>query len=424
VISGTQAMDKPLGRPRGPSRIAIGATAAGGLLLAGLLLALPAMRRWARAERVVEAARVRIGEVVRGDLERDVSAQGKIVAALHPTLFSPAQGIVALEVRAGTEVKKGRVLARIESPEMASRLQQERSSLLALRSDLGRQKIAARQAEVRNRQAVDVLTVRLAAARRALERARALFEQGLLNRTDFEKAQDDVQVAELELKNAEATARLEKETLDFEVGSRALQVQRQESIVAEVQRKVDELTLRAPFDGVVATMSVQNRDAVAPNQAILTVVNLDAFEVEFEIPENHAADVAHGTKAEVFYEGRVYPGHVTAVSPEIKDSQVKGTLVFDGDPPANLRQSQRVSARFILERREEVLKLPRGPFLESGGGRQAYVVEGGVAVKRDIEVGVVSIADVEVVRGLREGERVVISETSAFEGARTVLIRE
>ena len=191
-----------------------------------------------------------------------------------------------------------------------------------------------------------------------------------------------------------------------------------------MQRKVDELTLRAPFDGVVATISVQDRDAVAPNQGILTVVNLDAFEVEFEIPENYAADLAHGTKAEVVYEGKTYPGHVTAVSPEIKDSQVRGTLVFDGDPPANLRQSQRVSARFILERRAGVLKLPRGPFLESGGGRQAYVVEGGVAVKRDIEVGAVSIADVEVVRGLREGEKVVISETSAFEGARTVLIRQ
>lgn len=423
MIPSTSAMDKPVERTRSTTRRILAGAAIGGGLLGALLLA-PTVRRWSRAERAVEGSSLRVGQVVRGDLERDVAAQGKIVAALHPTLFSPAQGIVSLAVKAGTEVKKGRLLARIESPELNSRLQQERSGLLGLRSDLGRQRIAARQAQVRSKQAIDVFGVRLAAARRALERAQVLFDRGLLNRTDFEKAQDDVQVADLELKNAAQTAGLEQETLEFEATNRALQVERGESIVREIQRKVDELSLLAPFDGVVATITVQDRDAVAPNQAILTVVNLDAFEVEFEIPENYASDVAHGTPAEILYEGRTYPGRVTAVSPEIKDSQVKGTLAFEGEPPPNLRQSQRVSVRLVLERRPGVLKLPRGPFLESGGGRHAYVVEGGVAAKQPIEVGAVSVSEVEVLKGLKAGDKVVLSDTSTFDGARIVLIRE
>ena len=78
----------------------------------------------------------------------------------------------------------------------------------------------------------------------------------------------------------------------------------------------------------------------------------------------------------------------------------------------------------MLERRASVLKLPRGPFLESGGGRQAYVVEGGMAVLRTVAIGAVSVAEVEVVTGLRAGEQVIVSDTSVFEGARTVLIRE
>jgi HlyD family secretion protein len=179
----------------------------------------------------------------------------------------------------------------------------------------------------------------------------------------------------------------------------------------------------APFDGVVATIAVQERDVVTPNQAVLTVVNLEAFEVEFEIPENYAADVAHGTPAEVLYEGQAYPGRVTAVSPEIKDSQVKGTVAFTGPPPSGLRQSQRVSTRLVLERKPSVVKLPRGPFLESGGGRLAYVVEGGLARRRVIATGAVSIAEVEIVSGLQPGDRVVLSDTSSFEGAGTVLIR-
>jgi len=114
---------------------------------------------------------------------------------------------------------------------------------------------------------------------------------------------------------------------------------------------------------------------------------------------------------------------VTAISPEIKDSQVKGTVVFEGKPPTGLRQSQRVTTRIVMEKKTGVVKVPRGPFLESGAGRHAYVVDGGVAVRREIAVGAVSVSEVEIVKGLNPGERIVVSDTSVFDGARTVLIR-
>jgi HlyD family secretion protein len=111
------------------------------------------------------------------------------------------------------------------------------------------------------------------------------------------------------------------------------------------------------------------------------------------------------------------------MSPEVKDSQVRGTVVFDGETPPGLRQSQRVSVRMVLEKKPNVLKLPRGPFLESGGGRQIYVVDNGVATKRDIAVGAISVSEVEIRTGLREGEKVILSDTSELAGAKNVLIR-
>jgi HlyD family secretion protein len=423
MIPSSSAMDKPLDKATGVSRRVLLASGLAAVGIVGIVMAVPTLRRWARADRAVEAATLRVADVTRGDLERDVSAQGRIVAALHPTLFSPAQGTVAVAVKAGTQVKKGQVLARVESPELMSRLVQEKSTLLSSQSDFERQRIAARQAAARNQQNVDVLRVRLAAAQRALERARQTFDQGLLNRVDLEKAQDDVQVASLERKNAEDSRGLEQETLAFEVKNRGQLVARQQSVVAELQRQVQGLAIAAPFDGMVATVNVQDRDAVVRDGPILTVVDLSAFEVEFDLPENYATDVAPGTRAEVLFEGRTYPGRVTAVSPEIKDSQVKGTVVFEGEPPTGLRQSQRVTTRIVMEKKVGVVKVPRGPFLESGGGRHAYVVDGGVAVRREIQVGAVSVAEVEIVKGLSPGEHVVVSDTSSFDGARTVLIR-
>ena len=128
------------------------------------------------------------------------------------------------------------------------------------------------------------------AARRARERAEQLYKEGLLNSVDYERSEDDRQTAELELKNAAETLQIEKETLEFELHNRRLAVERQASVARELQRQVDLLRVTAPFDGMVATINVQDRDAVGPNQAILTVVDLSAFEVEFDVPENYATD--------------------------------------------------------------------------------------------------------------------------------------
>lgn len=424
MIPGTSSMDKLVERPqrlsRG-SRAWIAAAAGAGALA---LAAVPAVRRWTKAERTVALASLRLGTVERGDLVRDASAQGKIVAALHPTLFSPAQGIVALKVKAGDTVKKGQLLARIESPELMSRLTQEKSTLLSMQSALGRQRILARQSAAKSAQDIDVLEVKLSAAERLQERAERTFKEGLLNRTDYEKAKDDLKIAQYELRNAKGAALLDKETAEFDIRDKGALERRQASVVSELERQVGGLTIAAPFAGMVASVAVQDRDSVPAATPVLMLVNLATYEVEITVPENYGADLAPGAEARILYEGKEYPGKVTAISPEVKDSQVKGTVVFAGESPSGLRQSQRVSVRLLFETRRGVLKIPRGPFLESGAGRSAWVVDAsGVAARRDIETGAVSVSEVEVARGLAEGERVILSDTTEFGPARNVLVR-
>ena len=424
MIESVSPMDRAVEKPAGLSRpLRIGLVAGGAVLVLGVAVA-PALRRWSKADRTVALASIRLGTVERGDLVRDASAQGRIVAALHPTLFAPAAGIVALKVKAGETVTKGLLLARIESPELMSRLTQERSTLLSMQSALGRQKILARQSAAKNAQDIDVLAVRLSAAERLMERAERTFQEGLLNKTDYEKAKDDLKIAQYELRNAKGSAVLDKETAEFDIRDKEALERRQAAVAGELARQVAELSITAPFAGVVASVAVQDRDSVPANAPVLTVVNLGTYEVEISVPENYAADLVPGTPALISYEGKDYDGRIAAISPEVRDSQVKGTVVFAGEAPSGLRQSQRVAVRLLFETKKGVLKLPRGPFLESGAGRSAWVVDSsGVATRRPIETGAVSVSEVEVVRGLSAGERVILSDTTDFATARTVLVR-
>ena len=416
------SMDKVVRRRWG---IGIHATwiAAVVLVTAGFIYIYPSIRRWAGADRSVDSARLRLGDVVRGDLLRDVSVQGKIVAADHPTLVSPAQGLISVLAKAGDVVTKGHVMARIDSPELRNRLEQEHSVSLSMASDLDRLQITSQQSEQQNRQEVALLEMKLRASEKAMNRAYSLFKEGLGSSIDYEKAQDDLEIVRLELKHAREKIRLAKDNIAFEIKTKELQLERQRLIVQDMERKVQELAVMSPVDGLVSRVDIKDKDTVQINQTLFSVVDLSKFEVQILIPENYGSEIAMGTPAMILYEGKEYAGSVKSLSPEVEANQFKGVVIFSGGVPAGLKQNQRVDTRLLLDSRRNVVKAPRGPFLESLGGRQVYVIADGVASLKPITVGAVSVTEVEIMTGLAVGEKIILSDLTQYEGAKTILLR-
>jgi HlyD family secretion protein len=415
-------MDRPVERKASPMRRAL-AIAGGVLLLIAAIALYPSVSRWLESETSVAASEIRIGEVTRGDLVRDVSVQGNVVAAFNPTLFSPVQGIARMDVKAGTVVAKGDPLGRVESPELESRLEQERSNLLSSQADLERQRIDAQRTQIQAEQTLALRKVELEAAGRALERAERTRAEGLLNAVEYESAQDGLQVSNLRYELAVQEVDFERDSLAFEVRNRESQVERQRLLVNDLERRVDELTLRSPVDGLVSRVQISDQDAVAQGTPLVTVVDLSALEVEVAIPESYADEAGPGTPAVIDYDGERWAATVKSISPEVEGARVRAIVAFTEAAPDGLKQNQRVSTRILFETRHDIVKVPRGPFLEAGGGRLAYRIDDGVAVMTPIEVGAVSVSEVEILSGLEIGDRIILSETTRFAGAKKVLLR-
>src|SRR5260370_38220400 len=96
MIENASSMDRPLAAPGGLTRPRVIAAAIIGAALIAVVLAFPAIRRWSRADRVVDATTLAIGTVTRGDLVRDVAVQGRVVAALDPPLVHPRPGVCSV----------------------------------------------------------------------------------------------------------------------------------------------------------------------------------------------------------------------------------------------------------------------------------------------------------------------------------------
>ena len=411
--------------PRDPKRKRL---IIGGICIAAIAavwVALPVVQRWANATVSVPADRVRTATVTRGDLVQDVSVQGRVVAAVSPTLYASASGTITIEVAAGEQVLQGQVVATVVSPELTNVLQQAESSFEQRKMELERQRIESRQLALEKRKAADLADVALVAAKREKRRADDANERGVMPEIDFEKAQDDLRNAELAYKHAVADADLFDERLAFEIKASEFDVGRQQLFLDDLRRQVDDLAIKSPVNGIVGDLLVDQKAAVSRDMPVMAVVDLSRFEIDAQIPESYADDLAIGMTAEVLVGGERYPGLVAAVSPEIVSNQVASRIRFSGDMPTGLRQNQRLTVRVLLAEHNDVMMVQRGQFLDSGGGRIAYIVtEQGMAEKRLIETGARSLGAVEIVAGLQPGDTIVISNLDAFRSAETVLLTD
>jgi HlyD family secretion protein len=421
MIRDTSATDRQLAPQRNRRKQLVWIGIAAAVVLA-VIACVPTIARLMSADSSASTARLRIAEVKRGTLTRDVSVQGKVVAAVSPTVYTRSAGTVALDVNAGDKVKKGDVLAEVDSPELTNKLKQEQATLDSLGLEVERAGIDNRKSQAASQMAYEQATIDRQTAEREVERNQKAFTMGAQPEMTVLRAKDALAKAKLSETNAQRNVQLDRDSLAFELRTKRFALDRQKLLVDDLVRQVDELKLRSPVDGQVGQLIVQQRANVAPNAPILTVVDLSALEVEVQVPEVFAHDLGVGMAAEILDGSEKYAGEVSAISPEVLNGQVTGRVRFGDKKPAGLRQSQQLTTRILMDEHPNVLMVERGPFIDTGAGRVAYVVRNGTAERTPIQIGATSLNSVEIVSGVKEGDRIVISGTDQFNGAQRVAL--
>ncbi|HEY2274909.1 MAG TPA: efflux RND transporter periplasmic adaptor subunit [Steroidobacteraceae bacterium] len=407
-MRGTEAQDARLKEPevlwtRRRLWLAGGAAAFLVLLFAWLI------HGWLATGQVMSRDRLRIVEVSRGHFVRDVAADGTVVAAVSPTLFAIAPGTVAYSARAGDAVHKEQVLATLDSPDLANELQREQATLDSLDAALAHQQIEIRRQILTSKQQADLAEVTIKAAERELKRSQWAWDLHVIPERDYKRAIDDVATAQLNFDHARDSAELERDSLALDLRTKRLERDRQALTVAALKQRVASLTVRSPVDGMVANLAQPQKTLVPANAPLLTVVDLSAFEIEFQVAESYAGAIKPGMPAEIAIEGRTVAGTVTAISPEVRQSQVTGRVKFNGGQPPGLRQNERTAVRIVLDERDNVLQFERGSFIDETS-RALYVVRGGRAVRVPVVLGAASVGEIEALTGLAAGDQVVISD--------------
>ena len=148
------------------------------------------------------------------------------------------------------------------------------------------------------------------------------------------------------------------------------------------------------------------------------------FKLKAEVDEYYLGRVRPGQAARVELDGRPLPARVTRVDPQVKNSTFEVEMAFDGVSTRALLPGQALEGRLILGGDRQGLILPAGAFLERTGGDWVMVLDagGGRAERRRIQVGRRNAEQVEVLAGLKPGERVIVSDYAGFEKVEQVIL--
>jgi len=332
------------------------------------------------AETVMRLASVDVSTIAVGTLSRQVKVTGTTHPLRHANLSAQVSGTVtAVNFRAGDRVSEGDVIVQ---------------------QDLRDLQITLNQATA-NR---DATAAQLALSERQLASVEALNQREFSSTSSLESAQSAVATARAQL--AALTAQVE---------------------AAEVA--IDKATIRAPFDGTIATRSVEPNQMLSPSTAVITLVDLSQIEARVTAPISRATAIAPGQQVSLIVENsaRTVTGTVDRINPVAAEGTRSIELYVTVDnADGYLRGGMFVTGNVVTEEKTDTIGVPAAAIHEDGEGPYVLKLVDNVAQRQPVELGPVWAADgtTEIVSGLAAGDRIVNTALDRLEPGSRVAVAE
>jgi HlyD family secretion protein len=281
------------------------------------------------------------------------------------------------------------------------------------------------------------LQLQVAAQQLTFEQTRFKYQQDLLNiEHQISKLRNDLARDKILLDGnaiAPSTYKQEQEEYDYYVKLRAATISSRqvEQKVRATQLTgatdgqasditnagVEALTIRAPMDGQLTALDAEVGQSKAIGAVLGQVNSADRFKLTAQVDEFYLGHVAAGQDTLFNIDGRDWRARVAKVYPQVTNGTFKTDFYFDGPPPPGIHVGQAVDLKVELGGAQRAVMLPNGPFYQDTGGNWVFVVtpDGKSAIRRNVRLGRRNPEFVEVVDGLKPGEKVIVSGYEAFQ---------
>ena len=365
----------------------------------------------------VDSKSVNIADVTYGEFNDYIRLNGR-VQPISIVQISPEEGGIVMEkvVEEGAQVKKGDVILRLANSNLDLSILNAESELAEKQNLLRNTQVAMQQDKLTNETEKATLDIDTQRKQRTYKQMERLYNEKLVSKEEYMQAKEDFELSQR--KHNLVAQRLEQDSIYRTVQMDQMEdnLQNMRQNVAMIRERKNKLEVRATISGELGLLDAELGQNISAGQMVGQINDLSDFKVEAQVDEHYIDRVINGLPATFQRQNTSFGLKVRKVYPEVREGRFRTDFVFTGERPDNIRSGQTYYIDLQLGEPSESVLIPKGTFFQVTGGNWIFVVDkdGKKAYRRTIRIGRQNPQYYEVLEGLEQGERVIVSGYEGF----------
>lgn len=358
----------------------------------------------------LQVAEVEIGKVI-----RSFTGEGVVEPQSEVIILSPASSIIKeILVEVGSHVDQADPMIILDPTPIQNEIENIQDQLEVKQNSLRKNQLNARSAKVDLDYNMQVKNLRIASLKAELADQEQLLEVGGISPAKYEKTKQELELAEKDQVMLKEKNSIKLQQLEADEEGLRLQIEMQEKVLAAKEDALGKMIIRAPSAGIVLSVSGKVGEKVNSDRLLVEMSDLTNFKIKGNADDDFSEHVKTGAKVYVSIDNQKLSGVVGTVSPVLRDRKIEFDVNLLESNHFKLRPNLNVGLEIVRAERDSVLRVAAGPAFGRGREHQVYVLVNGRALKKDIRTGLKTDEYVEIVEGLNEGDRIILSDISTI----------
>ncbi|MCI0661878.1 MAG: efflux RND transporter periplasmic adaptor subunit [Acidobacteria bacterium] len=369
--------------------------------------------------------RIRTSRVDLGTIEATITAFGTVVPEFEQVLSSPVNArVLKILKRPGAILKQGDPILQLDLNESVLAIEklEQQIDLKANQQSKAKLDLAETLSGLKNRWELKNLDYKSSQATTA--RTRTMFQEGLISQERMSEAILAEEKARLELKQLEDSYRNAQQSTQTLLEGLALEMKTLVREKLEARRQLELATTNSDRKGVLTWVINEEGSTVQKGAVLARLADLGSFRVEATVSDVHANRLSSGLPVKVkLNDDTSINGAISRINPTVTNGVITIVVSLDDKSNEMLRSNLRVDVLIATERKNNVMRVKKGPFANGTGLRDVFVIRGDMAVRTQARLGIAGADHFEVIDGLLEGDEVIISDMSDFIHVKEIKVR-
>lgn len=373
----------------------------------------------------VDSRTVTIETARKGQFNDYVRVNGNVLPITTVQVSPLESGNVDVKVvEEGALVKKGDVIVKLTNPQLNMQILTSEADLAEKENLLRNTRVSMEQEKLNLQKERLQLEMEVARKKRKYEQYESLHKEQLISDEEYRQAKEDY---ELVIKQKELVYERQEQDSIFrkiQVDNMEISLESMKKNMELIRQRVDNLNVKANIDGELGLLDVVLGQYVTAGTKVGQINDLSDYKIEAMIDEHYIDRVKPGLEGTFERQGSKFGLMVKTVFPEVRNGQFRTWCYLTGERPDNIRSGQTYYINLELGQPTDAIIIPRGAFYQTTGGSWIFVVspDGDKAYRRPVKIGRQNPQYYEVLEGLDDGEKVIVSSYETYGNNEVLLL--